>query len=241
MSSAPAPFDAATLKERVAKHAVDSYVKSGMKLGLGTGSTALPAIRHVGALLRAGTLRDIKAVPTSFQSHIACEEEGIPLYSLNSPEIGGALDLALDGADEVDPGNRLIKGGGGALLLEKIVAYNSARFIVIVDERKLVERLGPGFAIPVEIVPDARVPVVKALVALGGEVSLREAVRKAGPVVTDRGNLILDTRFPQPVDPCELEAAIAAIAGVVESGLFTRIKPLVCVAHADGRIGEREA
>lgn len=240
MSSVPAVFDAATLKERVAKYAVESCVKSGMKLGLGTGSTALPAIRHLGALLRAGTLRDIKAVPTSFQSHIACEEEGIPLYSLNSPEIDGSLDLAIDGADEVDPGNRLIKGGGGALLLEKIVAYNSRRFVVIVDERKLVEHLGPGFAIPVEVVPDARVPVTKALVALGGQVSLREAVRKAGPVVTDRGNLILDTRFANPPDPVELEATMAAIAGVVESGLFTRVKPLVCIAHADGRIGERE-
>lgn len=232
-------LDEKALKERVACHAVETYIKSGMKLGLGTGSTALPAIRRIGALLREGRLSGIKAVPTSFQSLIACEEEGIPLYTLNSPGIDGCLDLAIDGADEVDPGNNLVKGGGGALLLEKIVAYNSARFLVIVDGRKLVEHLGAAFPVPVEIIPDARVPVMKALAALGGVPVLREAVRKAGPVITDRGNLIADTRFNDPVEPAALEAAIAGLAGVVESGLFTRNRPLVCVAHADGRIEER--
>lgn len=232
-------MDEKALKERIASHAVEKYIKSGMNLGLGTGSTALPAIRRIGSLMREGALADIRAVPTSFQSLIACEEEGIPLFTLNSPEIAGELDLAIDGADEVDPANRCIKGGGGALLLEKIVAYNSRRFIVIVDGRKLVETLGPGFPLPVEVVPDARLPVMRALGNLGGEVVLREAVRKAGPVITDRGNIILDTRFPSSPDPQELENAIASIAGVVESGLFTRIRPLVCIAHADGRIEER--
>lgn len=205
----------------VGKAAVETLVKSGMKLGLGTGSTAIPAIRFIGALMAKGVLRDILAVPTSFQTTIECEKWGIPLFTLNSREIGGALDLTIDGADEADPGNRLIKGGGGALLLEKIVAYSSASYAVVIDESKLVDNLALKFPVPVEVVPDARVPVTKALEALGAEVTLREAVRKAGPVVTDRGNVLLDLRFKSPVDPVFLEAEFNRIPGVVENGFFT--------------------
>ncbi len=229
-------LDENRLKERIATYAVEKYIVSGMKLGLGTGSTALPAIRHIGKLLQGGQLKAIKAVPTSFQSLIACEEQGIPVYSLNSPEIDGQLDLAIDGADEIDPQKRLIKGGGGALLLEKIVAYNSNTFIVIADSRKLVEKLGPGFPIPIEVVPEARLSVVKRLIDLGGLPELRQALRKAGPVITDKGNIIIDTKFPNAPSPEELEAHLAGIPGIVESGLFTGIRPTCCISYPDGRI-----
>lgn len=233
-------MDQKAMKELVGRSAVERYVKSGMRLGLGTGSTAMPAVRRVGELLRDRLLSDIKVVPTSFQTVMECERWGIPLYSLNSREIGGRLDLAIDGADEVDPLNRCVKGGGGALLVEKIIAYNAERFVVVVDESKLAERLGDSFAVPVEVVTEARIPVSRALESLGAVPTLREALRKAGPVITEHGNLILDCRFPAPVDPAELEAAIAVIPGVVESGFFAKIRPAVVVARSDGSLEYRE-
>jgi ribose 5-phosphate isomerase A len=231
-------MDQQAMKELAGRGAVEALVKSGMRLGLGTGSTAIHAVRHVGALLTQGVLKDIRAVPTSFQTQLECERLGIPLFSLNSPEIGGALDLTIDGADEVDPQGCCVKGGGGALLLEKIAAYASAIFAIVTDESKLVERLGQSFPVPLETVPEARVTVSRAAEALGAEVMLREAVRKAGPVITEHGNLILDLRFKEPVDPAALETELNGIPGVVENGFFTRFaegrRPLVFTAHADG-------
>jgi len=227
------------MKEAAGKAAVDDLVRSGMKLGLGTGSTAIHAIRRVGELLAQGALRDINAFVTSFQSTIECEKLGIPFYPLNSRELAGSLDLTIDGADEVDPQSRLIKGGGGALLVEKIAAYASAAFAVTVDESKIVDTMGTGFPLPVEVVPEARVTVGKALEQLGGAVILREAVRKAGPVITEHGNLILDIRFASPVDPAAMENEINHIPGVVENGFFTRIQPIIYIAHANGTIETR--
>ncbi|MDR2760137.1 MAG: ribose-5-phosphate isomerase RpiA [Spirochaetaceae bacterium] len=225
-----------TIKELVGKNAVETMVKSGMKLGLGTGSTAMPAVRHVGLLLRQGILKDIRAVPTSFQTSIECEKWGIPLFSLNSAEIQGALDLTIDGADEVDPRGYCIKGGGGALLVEKITAYVSKAYVIVVDETKVVEHLGLRFPLPIEVVPEARVSVSRALESFGGELTLREAVRKAGPVITEHGNLLLDLRFKQPVDPAFLETELNRIPGIVENGFFTRLAPRVFVGHADGTV-----
>ena len=227
------------------REAVEALVKSGMRLGLGTGSTAIPAVRHIGALLAEGKLKDIRAVPTSFQTSIECEKLGIPLFNLNSKEISGKLDLTIDGADEVDPMNRLIKGGGGALLLEKIVAYASAFYAIVVDESKIVENLGIKFPVPVEVVPEARIAVSLVLEKLGAEVMLREAVRKAGPVVTDHGNLLLDIRFSKPVDPAALEAELNRIPGVVENGFFTGpsdrvLRPLVFIGRSNGKVERRE-
>ena len=244
-------MDQKTIKEMVGREAVNALVKSGMKLGLGTGSTAIPAVRHIGALMASGKLKDILAVPTSFQTSIECEKWGIPLFSLNSKEIGGKLDLTIDGADEVDPKNRLIKGGGGALLLEKIVAYASASYAIVVDESKIVENLGLAFPVPVEVIPEARVPVSAALEKLGVELVLREAVRKAGPVITDRGNLILDIRFVKAIDPSALELEINRIPGVVENGFFTGpsdlagradkpLRPCIFIGRADGSVEKRE-
>ena len=233
------------IKEMAARAAVEALVKSGMKLGLGTGSTAIHAVRHIGALLAGGKLENIRAVPTSFQTSIECEKWGIPLYTLNSREIGGRLDLAIDGADEVDPMNRLIKGGGGALLLEKIVAYASASCAIVVDESKIVENLGLKFPVPVEVVPEARIPVTLALQKIGADVALREAVRKAGPVITDHGNLLLDIRFARAVDPAALEAELNRIPGVVENGFFTgpadrALRPVVFIGLSGGKTERRD-
>jgi len=237
-------MDQKAIKEITARTAVETLVKSGMKLGLGTGSTAILAVQHIGALFAEGKLNDILAVSTSFQTSIECEKWGIPLFTLNSRKIGGVLDLTIDGADEVDPKNRLIKGGGGALLLEKIVAYASASCAIVVDESKLVEHLGINFPLPVEIIPDARITVTQSLQKLGAEVVLREAVRKAGPVITDRGNLLLDIRFKSPQDTSALEAELNRIPGVVENGFFTgphdrSLVPTVFIGKADGTVEVR--
>jgi ribose 5-phosphate isomerase A len=224
------------MKEAAGRAAADALVKSGMKLGLGTGSTAIHVIRRVGELLANGTLKDIRAFPTSFQSEIECEKWGIPFFALNSKELGGSLDLSIDGADEIDPRGRLIKGGGGALLIEKVAAYASAAYAVVADESKLVKNLGIAFPLPLEIISEARASVRKALEKTGASIVLREALRKAGPVITEHGNLILDIRFPSPVDPAAMEAELNQIPGVVENGFFTRIRPLIYIARLNGKI-----
>ena len=209
-------------KELVASTAIDTLIKdkkifSGMKIGLGTGSTAIPAVKHLAKRINDGTLKDIKAVVTSFGTQNLCEELGIPVYSMNDKIIGGHLDLAIDGADEVDPKNNVIKGGGAALLREKIVAYNSDQFVVVADSTKIVDSLGTKFPLPVEIIGEARVPVAKALNALGAECTLREGVKKCGPVITDNGNQILDIVWKNPVDSELMEDKINSIVGVVLS------------------------
>jgi ribose 5-phosphate isomerase A len=229
------------MKQAAGRAAVDSLVKSGMKLGLGTGSTAIHAIRRVGELLSQGSLSDICAFATSFQSEIECEKLKIPFFPLNSRELSGKLDLTIDGADEVDPQSYLIKGGGGAMLIEKLAAYASAAFAITVDESKVVNRgLGTGFPVPVEVIPEARTSAWLALEAMGATVILREALRKAGPVITEHGNLILDIRFAKAVDPVAMEREINYIPGVVENGFFTRNRPFVYIAHMDGNIEVRE-
>ncbi|QTQ17022.1 ribose-5-phosphate isomerase RpiA [Treponema parvum] len=231
-------------KKLAAETAVDAMISegkifSGMKIGLGTGSTAMPAVHRLAERIKDGTLKDIKAVVTSFQTSNACQDLGIQVYSMNDRVIGGRLDLAVDGADEADAQNNLIKGGGAALLREKIVAYNSSLFVIVIDESKDVKSLGTKFPVPVEIVEEARVPVTAALERLGAECKLREGVRKCGPVITDNGNQILDCLWQNPVNPSEMEAKIDEIAGVVEVGLFTKNKPIIFVAHEDGSVLRR--
>ncbi|GHU87275.1 ribose-5-phosphate isomerase A [Spirochaetia bacterium] len=233
-------MDQQKMKELAGNGAVDALVKSNMKLGLGTGSTAIHVTRRIGALMAEGKLTGIRAFATSFQTVLECEKWGIPLYSLNAPELGGKLDLTIDGADEIDPENRLVKGGGGALLIEKIAAYASAAYVMVADESKLVEHLGLKFPVPVEVIPEARLPVSLELEKLGAEVFLREAVRKAGPVITEHGNLLLDIRFKEQIDPEQLEAELNHIPGVVENGFFTRIRPTVFISHADGKLEIRK-
>jgi len=231
--------DTDRLKKAAAQAAVDKTVKSGMKLGLGTGSTAIHAVHRVGELIARGELRDICAFATSFQAEIECEKLNIPFYTFNSRELASGLDLTIDGADEVDPQNHLIKGGGGALLIEKIAAYSSESFVIVVDETKLKNNIGGGFPVPVEVVPAARIQAARVLDKFGANVILREAIRKAGPIITEHGNLILDIRFGNPVDPSIMETELNQIPGIVENGFFTRKPPVVYIAYSNGTIEER--
>lgn len=228
-------------KVLVANTAIDKLIEkglvfSGMKIGLGTGSTAMPAVKRLAEHINNGDLHDIKAVVTSFQTQNACQDYGIPVYSMNDRIIGGELDLAIDGADEVDPECNCIKGGGAAHVREKIVEYNSKVFVVIADSSKSVKTIGTKFPVPVEIIGEARVPVTNALNKLGATCVLREGVKKCGPVITDNGNQILDCTWKEPINVPEMETKINGICGVVEVGLFTQNKPIVFISKEDGSV-----
>lgn len=232
-------------KVLVAHTAIDTLIAegvihSGMKIGLGTGSTAMPAVKRLAEYIAKGTLKDIAAVPTSFQTSIACEELNIPIFSLSSGRINGALDVTIDGADEIDGKRNLIKGGGAALLKEKIIAYNSNLFAVIGDETKRVKNLGVAFPLPIEIVPEARLSIMKKLEVYGVSMILRDGVRKKGPVITDNGNFILDITWPAnaKINPGKLEAELNAIPGVVENGFFTQKMPRVFLSNSNGIVEE---
>ena len=226
------------MKQAVALAATDQ-VKNGMVLGLGSGSTAALMIQEVGARLRDGRLSDIVGVTTSFQGEVLAAELGIPLQSLNAID---RIDLAIDGADEVDPRFELIKGGGACHVQEKLVARRAERFVVVVDSTKLVERLNLGFLLPVEVLAGAWRQVQSELQQLGGSAELRMAQRKAGPVVTDQGNLVLDVRFEAGIkDPVELERSINNLPGVLENGLFVNLVDQVLVGEInDGVAGVRD-
>ena len=228
-------------KKLAAVTAIDTVVEkglifSGMKIGLGTGSTALPAVKRLSEYIAEGKLKDIKAVATSFQTENACADWGVPVYSFRDRVIDGQLDLAIDGADEIDGDCNCIKGGGAALLREKIVAYNAKKFVVVADSSKAVSTLGTKFALPIEIIPEAFIPVKKQLEKMGAKVVLREGVRKCGPVITDNGNQIVDCLWENPVDPVKFEDEINDITGVVETGFFTKNKPAAFIAKSDGTV-----
>ncbi|MFO8043665.1 MAG: ribose-5-phosphate isomerase RpiA [Alkalispirochaeta sp.] len=231
-------MDTTEIKRAVAEAVTDRVVASGMKVGLGTGSTAIHAVRRIGALLSEGAISDILAVATSFESTIEAQRLGIPLRTLNDPEIGGTLDVAIDGADEVDTRTGyLIKGGGGALTLEKLVEYNTRMLYVVVDESKLSQQLGSLYPVPVEVIPEALVSARQAIAELGGRPELRMAQRKAGPVVTDNGNLILDVHFDgAECDAARLEGEYNSIPGVLDSGLFTRAHTEIWVGRKNGTV-----
>ena len=225
------------LKKAIGCAAADAMVKSGMKLGLGTGSTAKWAIRRIGQMLKEGKISDIIAVVTSSQSEIECQNAGIPMVTLNDPKIDGHLDLTIDGADEIDPDYNLVKGGGGALLQEKIAGYASDHYAVLAAGDKLVAGIGPGFKVPVEVVREARVTASKAMEALGAVPEVRMAVKKMGPVITDNGNILIDLHFDKPINPPEMEQKINMIPGVVETGLFTKLKKLdAFIGYEDGTV-----
>jgi ribose 5-phosphate isomerase A len=226
------------MKQAVAEAAVEQ-IRDGMVLGLGSGSTAALMIRALGAKLQRGELRDIVGVPTSFQGEVLAAELGIPLRSLNAIE---RIDLAIDGADEVDPSFQLIKGGGACHVQEKLVARRAERFVVVVDATKLVDTLNLGFLLPVEVLPGAWRQVQGQLAAMGGEAVLRMAVKKAGPVVTDQGNLVLDVKFAGGItDPLTLEKEINNLPGVLENGLFVNLTDQVLVGEiVDGVPGVRD-
>lgn len=200
--------------KRAAGYRAADMVEDGMVVGLGTGSTVYFSIERLSERVRNGL--QITGIPTSFQTALRAREAGIPLTTLDDNPV---IDIAIDGADEVDPKLRLIKGRGAAHLREKCVAAAAKCFVVVVDEQKMVKKLGAA-AVPVEVLPFAIMPVLNDLRGLGCVPVIREAVNKDGPVITDNGNFIVDCRFAGIRNPEHLEISLAAIPGVVESGLF---------------------
>jgi ribose 5-phosphate isomerase A len=215
-------------QRRAAECAV-CYVESDMVVGLGSGATAAFAVRRIGQLLRARRLTGIVGVPTSRAVEALAREQGIPLRTLEEqPEI----DVTIDGADEVDPDLNLIKGRGGAMLHEKIVACATRCEIIVVDESKLVPRLGTLTPLPVEAVPFGWPVVARGISALGGQ-PVRRMV-DGDPVITDEGNYILDCRFDGIGDLQALDQAIRAIPGVAAHGLFLGLANMVVVVGREG-------
>jgi len=221
-------------KEKAATQAVDDYVYDGCRLGVGSGSTVVYAVQHLASVVKK-TGYKVTCVPTSFQSRQLILEHGLILSDLSqTPE----LDVVIDGADEVDLMLNCIKGGGGCQLQEKIVASCGKKFVVIADYRKKSKSLGDQWkkGIPLEVVPMAYVPVLNKLEALGLTAKLRMAQSKAGPVVSDNGNFVLDATFDTAFAWSELEAKLLAIPGIVETGLFLDMAEKAYFGMEDGKV-----
>lgn len=218
------------LKAAVGRAAA-ALVEDGMTLGLGTGSTTAFALHRIGERIRDDGLR-VRGVPTSFSAERLARAAGIPLTTLDeTPD----LDLALDGADEVDPDLNLVKGRGGAMTRERIVAAAARRFVVLVDEAKRVDRLGTKMPVPVEVVPMAVEPVTRALARLGARAVVREGGGKDGPVVTDQGLWILDAHVDGGLaDAAAFASAVKALPGVLDHGLFVGLATTVLAASPGG-------
>jgi ribose 5-phosphate isomerase A len=231
-------IDPAILMKQEVGKAAAARVKSNSIVGLGTGSTTAYAIEYIGDRLKQGDLENIVGIPTSFQAEVLAKKYGIPLTTLDAVD---RIDVAIDGADEVDPQKNLIKGGGAAHTREKVVDSLADLFIVVVDGTKLVKELGSTFLLPVEVIPMAVAPVTRSLEKLGGKPQLRMGVKKAGPVVTDQGNLVIDVKFDRIDDPASLESTINNLPGVLENGLFVGVADVILVGEIiDGKPAIRE-
>lgn len=225
-------------KKEAAIKAVDENLKENMVVGIGSGSTVVYAVERIAELNKEKDL-NLKCIPTSFQAYQLIIENGLKLVSLDQyPEI----DLDIDGADDIDKDLNLIKGGGGCLVQEKIVASNSKKFVVIADFRKNSQKLGEGYkkGVPIEVISQAYVPIMKKLEKLGGEPVLRMAVSKAGPLVSDNGNFIIDADFGIIDNPSELHNKIIVIPGVVDTGLFINMAERAYIGLEDGTVLTRE-
>ena len=221
------------MKQIVADAAIKE-VKSEMILGLGSGSTAALMIKSLAYEIRSGKLKNIRGVATSFQSEVLALELDIPLIDLTSVS---QIDLAIDGADEVDPRFQLIKGGGGCHVREKLVASKANQLLIVVDETKLVQNLNKSFPLPVEVLPNAWKQVQEVILEMNGISTLRMATKKAGPIVTDQGNLILDVLFNDGIkNPKDIELNINNIPGVLENGLFVDLTDKVLVGKIENDI-----
>ena len=214
------------MKQIVADAAIKE-VESEMVLGLGSGSTAALMIKSLAEEIHQGNLKNISGVATSFQSEVLALELGIPLIDLASVS---QIDLAIDGADEVDPNFQLIKGGGACHVREKLVATKANKLLIVVDETKMVENLNKVFPLPIEVLPNAWKQVKDIVLGMNGISTLRMAHKKAGPVVTDQGNLILDVLFNEGINnPKDIEMSLNNIPGVLENGLFVDLTDKVLV------------
>lgn len=220
------------LAKRAAGEAACSYVKDGHIVGLGTGSTAEYAVKHLGELVQKGLT--IRGIPTSLRTAQLAKQVGIPLVELEDVE---AIDVTIDGADEIDPRLDLIKGLGGALLREKIVASITRRQIIIADAGKLVDRLGTKSPLPVEVLPFGASVIKRKLEAKGLHSSLR--VKDGKPVITDNQNLVLDIKFEHGIpSPATLERDLNNMPGVVENGLFLSLTWKAIIGQSDGSTRE---
>ncbi len=216
------------LKKMVAYKAAEQ-IKDGQVVGLGTGSTARYFIEKVGMRIRKEEL-DILAVPTSYQSLFLARDWEIPITSIMEHDV----DVAVDGADEVDKDFNLLKGGGAVHTQEKIIDYSASEFIVIVDDSKLTDKLDKP--VPVEVIPASSRLVCEELNSMGAEVKIRISDAKDGPLITDNGNFIIDADFGPIEDPINLEYEINNIPGVLENGIFSRGVDRVMVGTRDGII-----
>lgn len=217
------------LKMEAGETAID-FIESGMVVGLGTGTTTRFAMEELGKRLKSGRLKDIIAIPSSMQTEKIAGALGIELTTLDDVQ---EIDITIDGADEVDPKLNLIKGGGGALLREKVLAQVSRRNVIIIDESKLSPHLGTHWPIPIEVIPFVWKPIEKYITSLGAVVRLR--MKDDGtPYTTDQDNYILDSKFGPISDPHSLEAKLAFRAGIVEYGLFLGTASEVIVAGKTG-------
>ncbi len=219
------------MKKIVAEKAVDDYIKDGMTVGLGTGSTAYFAIVRLGNLVKEGKLKNIRCVATSVRSEEIAKTMGLIVDDVNDVE---SIDVTIDGADEVDPDMQLIKGLGGALIREKIVAAASQSEVIIVDETKKVEGLGTRCPLPVEVLRFGHKKTKFALEAQRCKAVLR--MNGADPFVTDNGNYIYDCQFESIKNPFFLESRINVIPGTVDNGLFLNTASTVLISHPDGSI-----
>lgn len=221
--------------KKAAGRAAAERVQGGMTVGLGTGSTVFYTLERLGERIRDEGL-SIRGVPTSVDTERKAAQFGIPLISLQEVE---SIDLTIDGADEIDAAFDMIKGGGGALLREKVVASLSRREVIIADPTKVVERLNAVFPLPIEVVPFARAAVGRRLSGMGAAWTVRE--RGGEPYRTDNGNEILDCMFPGGIANARLmEHNLDQIPGVVESGLFIGLAHVLLVGRIDGSVDVRE-
>lgn len=217
-------------KKNAALRAV-SHVKDGFIVGLGSGSTAAHAIEEIGKRMKNEKLR-VLGVPTSYQAFMLAVKHGIPITTL---EEHSTLDLTIDGADQIDTELNLIKGMGGALAREKIVATASKKLVIVADESKKVRILGENnHPVPIEVLPIAAPVVMRKIRKIGGNPALREGIKKVGPVITDNGNVIIDVNFGLIRKPEELDRELKLLTGVVETGLFVKMANLVYLGKSSG-------
>jgi ribose 5-phosphate isomerase A len=216
--------------KRAAARAAADLVTDGMRLGLGSGSTFMLVLERLAERMRTEKIK-LAGVPTSAGTAAAAQQLGIPLLSLVEVD---RLDLAIDGADEVDPHKNLIKGGGAAHVREKIVAAAAKELIVVVDEQKLVDVLGRGFALPIEVLPFGWKQTERAIAATGGKPQLRRTPGNE-PVVTDNDNYVIDCKYDSIDDPAWLHDHLNALPGVVDNGLFVGMAGRVIVGDAQGK------
>nr|CAH7769765.1 unnamed protein product [Callosobruchus chinensis] len=227
-------------KKAAAYVAVDNHVKTDYIVGIGSGSTVIFAVERLAERVRRENLK-VKCIPTSFQARQLIIDHQLTLTDL---DVDPVLDVCIDGADEVDSNMTLIKGGGGCLLQEKIVASNAKKLIIVADYTKDSEKLGDQYkkGIPIEVVPIAYVPIMnKIKERYGGSIELRMAVKKAGPVVTDNGNFVLDwTNFNQDSDWEKVNLELLLIPGLMETGLFIKMASKAYFGLKDGSVKQRE-